>query len=386
MASKSPLRAQRCNHRLSTTPVSKHTFSSNMMALRTTTPVPKRKNNENACVKPNQPAQNEVFKTNRLIRVTSGLAQSEGDKKLITRSKSPLALITQRSFPKDEMDITFTGSIDNYTVGGLLGCGSYSIVRESTHKETKIKYAIKSYEKAKIMDPQKRKNMRNEIKILQKLDHPYIIKLKETIDSANHVHLVMQHVNGSSFNSYLKRQKSRILPDEDARKYFAQVVAAVGHIHSLNIIHRDIKLENILVDSNNQVKLIDFGFSSENFKEKIKLFCGTPCYMSPEIVSKREYFGGPADVWALGVLLFVMLTGFFPFKSNSDRELYRKILMVNFEIPSFVAPQARLLIKRMMQLDPYKRPSCKQVLEDPWMNPKAQELRKPGLYLENLSI
>lgn len=133
---------------------------------------------------------------------------------------------------------------------------------------------------------------------------------------------------------------------------------------------RDIKLENILIEAKSgTVKLIDFGFSCIS-KDRLKIFCGTPSYMSPEIVSKKEYYGGPADVWACGVLLYTLLVGVFPFKSvTTERELFRKINrgIVNFQqAPSSLSAEARDLIQVMLTVDPAERPTATMVLSHPW--------------------
>lgn len=130
--------------------------------------------------------------------------------------------------------------------------------------------------------------------------------------------------------------------------------------------HRDIKLENILLNENrNKVKLIDFGFSTCIPKEKkVKLFCGTPSYMAPEIVSKLEYAGPPADVWALGVLLFALLCGRFPFKGANDKELYNKICRIDLEIPDHVSADAKHLLMKIFRRDPDHRPTSMDLLKD----------------------
>ena len=110
------------------------------------------------------------------------------------------------------------------------------------------------------------------------------------------------------------------------RRMFRQIAEAMEYLHSLNICHRDIKLDNILIENRtNNIKIIDFGFSVICGNQKLKIFCGTPSYMSPEIVQKRDYEGKPVDMWALGVLLFAMLTGTFPFRGISESDLYYKI-------------------------------------------------------------
>ncbi|CAG9320947.1 unnamed protein product [Blepharisma stoltei] len=373
MSSKSPLIVQRYPRRLNTTPTAKNTFTNNLLAFRTKTPLSNIKNTETAYINPLTNYKAEAPIVNRLKRNASNLPTKLTEKKIIMRSKTPMVLTSPRPLT-EEKDSIYSGSTSDYTIGSIIGCGSYAVVRDSYSNLTKNRFAVKTYEKTKISDPQKRKNVRNEIKIMQNLKHPNIIGIKEAIDSPKHIHIVMEHIDGLSLHSYIKRKTNRQIPEDEARQLFTQVVRAVNYCHNLKIIHRDIKLENILLDGAKSIKLIDFGFSTNVFDEKIKMFCGTPSYMAPEIVSKREYFGGPADVWALGVLLFVMLSGVFPFAGNSDREVYRKILIGSFEIPTVVAPQARLLIKRMIQIDPYKRPTCQQILEDPWMNPNKENL------------
>jgi serine/threonine protein kinase len=129
-----------------------------------------------------------------------------------------------------------------------------------------------------------------------------------------------------------------------------------------NICHRDLKLENILIDERNQVKIIDFGFSVNTpMDSRLKVFCGTPSYMAPEIVAKREYNGYHTDIWALGVILYLMLCGNYPFKGITERELYTKIGKGGYTISDSIPHEARRLIARMLCVDPNKRPTIREV-------------------------
>src|SRR5689334_3159288 len=129
------------------------------------------------------------------------------------------------------------------------------------------------------------------------------------------MHLVMEYVGNTSLQSYLKSKATRRVEEPEAKKLFRQLCQGISYCHSKNIVHRDIKLENILLDENLNVKIIDFGFSLSTPLEKtLTVFCGTPSYMSPEIVSKHQYRGGPSDVWALGIVLYALLSGRFPFR------------------------------------------------------------------------
>ena len=283
----------------------------------------------------------------------------------------PSTVITKlRSKSNDlKQDRLYTGSIEEYTLGPTLGFGAYAVVKLSTHTITNTKFAIKTYEKIKLLEPQRKKNLISEIKVLKSLNHPNIIKIKEAIDSSKQIHIVMEYVGGCSLWSYLKKRPNRLLPESAARKYFTQIISGLNYCHSLGVIHRDLKLENILLDSSNTVKIIDFGFATFlKSPEYTKLFCGTPSYMAPEIVGKRENPGAAADVWAAGVLLFVMLTGNYPFKSASDRELYRLILKGKFEVPLGISQTGKNLLRKILQTDPKKRPTCAQILKDPWVS------------------
>ena len=135
---------------------------------------------------------------------------------------------------------------------------------------------------------------------------------------------------------YVKARKR--LGEADARAIFVQILMAVEYLHTTGIVHRDIKLENVLFDENRSMKLVDFGFSvgCRDPTKKLKIFCGTPSYMAPEIVMRRQYEGRPVDIWSLGVLLYAMLCGMFPFVAKSYPELYKKIVRAHLRLPDFM--------------------------------------------------
>lgn len=169
---------------------------------------------------------------------------------------------------------------------------------------------MKIYKKEKLQDQNRRKSVKREIKLMEKMNNLQIARLYEVIETTNHVILVMEYVSGGSLYSYLKQHSGRRLPEQEAKRVFKQIVEGIRYCHNRCITHRDIKLENVLLDDANNVKVIDFGFSTSIPNErKVKIFCGTPSYMAPEIVQKTEYRGPPADIWALGVLLFTILCG-----------------------------------------------------------------------------
>ena len=133
-------------------------------------------------------------------------------------------------------------------------------------------------------------------------------------------------------------------------------------MHTANVCHRDIKLENILITDRGRVKIIDFGFSIQvQENQKLKIFCGTSSYMAPEIVRKQEYTGFASDIWALGVVLYVMLTGRFPFKAKTEKELFSRILVGNYLPPACMGFETKHLVAKMLTVDPQKRPSAAEL-------------------------
>ena len=208
-----------------------------------------------------------------------------------TASASSLKLMVNKD------DIIGTGNIENYLIGNQIGQGAYAVVRSAIFKSTNKKIALKTYEKAKLLDPHRKRCVKREIEILEILNNPNIVKLYEIIDTSKHVHLAMEYIGGTSLHGYLKRRSNRKLEESEAQRIFKQVLYGIEYCHKKNVTHRDIKLENILLDDLNNVKIIDFGFATcFSHDKKVKLFCGTPSYMAPEIVSRVEYSGPPADI------------------------------------------------------------------------------------------
>ena len=255
-----------------------------------------------------------------------------------------------------------------YTIGNTLGVGAYGTVKYGVHKVTGEKVAIKVYDRAKICNRSQEKCIEAEIKILTKLDHPNIVKLIQRIDTPKFLYIVLEYVSGYSLSASLKRKPNSRLEEFEANKFFQEILMALDYCHSKGITHRDIKLENILLDTTQKrIKLIDFGFATcfSNLK-KVKLFCGTPSYMAPEIFTNKEYSGPPVDIWAAGVLLFVLLTGNFPFKGNNDSELFKNILKGHIVYPEYVSTAAKQFISKMLKNDPQSRPKIKDLLKDGW--------------------
>jgi tRNA A-37 threonylcarbamoyl transferase component Bud32 len=277
---------------------------------------------------------------------------SESEERLDTQDS--LVEGTPKTIPQN-------AQITEFDLGRLLGRGAFATVREATHRNTRLKVAIKQYS-LKTASKVVAKNIKQEISTLTCLNHPNIVKLllhNETLTNAN---LIMEYVEGEQLSKLLQRQPNGKLSEEYARCIFGQLVSAVDYCHALHIVHRDIKTENIMITSGNVVKLIDFGFSTISPPlEKLQLYCGTPVYLAPEILKKKEYIGSKVDVWALGIVLFNLVTGHFPFIGNSHSELNLKISKGEWSIPSYLSLELVGLLRKLLAIDPESRVPASQV-------------------------
>ena len=279
--------------------------------------------------------------------------------------KSPI--LTKRYSTLHNSTKNYFNKIDNYKMLKSLGKGSYGEVKLAVEKITGIKYAIKIYSKKVFDDPKKKRNIENEIKILKQLDNINIMKLHEVIKTDRFNYLIMEYIDGISLLEIIKKEKKHYLEEKRALKIFMQIVKAIEYCQSKNICHRDIKLENILTLKNDIIKLIDFGFAVKTNKETFQtLLCGSPSYMAPEIVKKEKYIAQYSDIWSLGVLLYSMLFGRFPFKGKTQEELFENIKKCEFEFPEEieVSDEIKLLFKKIFVDIPAQRPSLNEILND----------------------
>ncbi|CAD8211814.1 unnamed protein product [Paramecium pentaurelia] len=245
-----------------------------------------------------------------------------------------------------------------YQIGPIIGKGSYAIVKMGTDRHGN-KVAIKMYDKS-LLKGERFNNLIKEINTLRILSHDQITKLYDVYHYTTYINLVMEYCGTESLYQLLKSTSTRTIPKEQALHIIHQLLKILHYIHDRNVCHRDIKLENILIQ-NKRIKLIDFGFSTFT-NQPITCHCGTPSYMAPEVVSKLKYDGRAADIWATGVLLVALLQGSFPFKGENERELFKKIR--NNE--SNITNQDRDILKllsRIFVVDPYQRATAKELLQ-----------------------
>ena len=290
------------------------------------------------------------------------------NKKIRTFSSSPFTINTTiNNRNKDN-------KISHYEIGKVIGKGAYATVKICKNKITQEKFAMKIYEKKILNDNIKKKCILREIEILKKLNHPNIVKLYDTIISDKNILLIQELVNGISLRDFYNKE-IRNQKNISEKKYkiltiiFKQIFSAFDYIHKKNIFHRDIKLENILLTKNYEIKIIDFGFGLYNPRNYLqKFFCGTPNYMAPEIIMKKEYDGQKADMWSLGILLYKLFCADFPFKGKDEKDLYRHIIKGKYKIKEYVPDLIKIIIDKILRPKPYQRINCDQILQSHWFN------------------
>jgi len=255
-----------------------------------------------------------------------------------------------------------------YNVGTrVLGKGSYGEVRLATHRLSGVSVAVKTIDKAKLNDPKLRTRAREEVRLHARLAHTHVVKLLEVVDEPQRLHLVLEYAAGGSLRDALDTQ--RRFAEEAALLILKQLMGALHYVHeSESVVHRDIKLDNVLLDAGGAVKLADFGFAVLTPRDKkLKLLCGSPHYSAPEIFAQQEYFGRAADVWSLGVLIYTMLMGAFPFDAPDMTGLRRKVIAGRWDRPLSASKEANDVVRKMLVVDPMRRCSLEEVMRSPWL-------------------
>ncbi|XP_058515497.1 uncharacterized protein LOC131478886, partial [Ochotona princeps] len=272
--------------------------------------------------------------------------------------------------------------IGAYRLGSTLGVGTFGKVKLGHHQKTGKKVAVKIINKAKMEAMDMHEKIRREIKILQSLSHPHVIRLYELIDTPTDIFLAMEYVQGGELFDHVV-QRTRV-PEYEARHFFQQIVSGVDYCHRHMVCHRDLKPENVLLDEELNVKVGDFGLS--NFLRDgafLKTSCGSPNYASPEVVSGKSYAGTEVDVWSLGVILYALLCGSLPFDDEHVPNLFKKIRHGNFLLPGHLSELARHLIIRMLVVDPSQRITIAEIMQHPWYRHNLPSYLSDNSYLTN---
>ena len=270
--------------------------------------------------------------------------------------------------PSPNIDTKIIKQIGNYILGVELGSGAFGKVVLGKHIITGENVAIKILDKIILnQTPEDYELVKNERSILKLVKHKYIIQLYEILQTPNHIFIVMEYCDGKDIMDYIL--KRNYLSELVALKYFQQLINALFYLHSQNIAHRDIKIDNILLDRNKNLKLIDFGLSTKYSHNKLlDQPCGTIVYSAPEVLEGKLYHGMLADVWSSGIVLYGMLSGYLPFSDNNDNINKKLIIEGKIELPENISPCAKDLLMHMLDVNPMNRFTLQDIKNHPWFN------------------
>ncbi|XP_059087031.1 MAP/microtubule affinity-regulating kinase 3-like isoform X9 [Tigriopus californicus] len=261
--------------------------------------------------------------------------------------------------------------IGKYRLLKTIGKGNFAKVKLAKHIPTGKEVAIKIIDKTQL-NPGSLQKLFREVRIMKTLDHPNIVKLFQVIETEKTLYLVMEYASGGEVFDYLVLHGR--MKEKEARAKFRQIVSAVQYCHQKKIIHRDLKAENLLLDSEMNIKIADFGFSNE-FQpgSKLDTFCGSPPYAAPELFQGKKYDGPEVDVWSLGVILYTLVSGSLPFDGSTLRELRERVLRGKYRIPFYMSTDCENLLKKFLVLNPARRASLETIMKDKWMNMGYEE-------------
>eukprot|EP01102_Stenamoeba_stenopodia_P005408 TRINITY_DN1603_c0_g2_i2.p1 TRINITY_DN1603_c0_g2~~TRINITY_DN1603_c0_g2_i2.p1 ORF type:complete len:896 (-),score=157.89 TRINITY_DN1603_c0_g2_i2:169-2856(-) len=268
-----------------------------------------------------------------------------------------------------------------YDLKQELGRGTFSVVRLGIHKKTGKKYAVKIINK-KTATASVRNMLDTEIRILEKVRHPNIIGLESIFEVKTHLFLVMEYVEGGELFDRIVEKGS--FSEVDAATTITQILSAVKYLHDNGIVHRDLKPENVLCATKDglEVKIADFGLSKIMRNEKLQTCCGTPNYAAPELLACEGY-GETVDMWSVGVMLYVLLSGCLPFFGDTHNELFKRIMEGTFYFPTaqwgHISDAAKSLVAGLLTVDPRRRMTADSALRHPWLSAASSRASIPGL-------
>ena len=294
---------------------------------------------------------------------------------IIKRSKS----ITLH--PTLEIDTKTIKQIGNYTIGAEVGSGAFGKVVLGKHILTGESVAIKILDKLILSQtPEDYELVRQEISILKIVKHKYIVRLYEILQTPQHIYIVMEYCEGKDLMDFILSKKH--LSEVESLKYFQQLINALFYLHSQNIAHRDVKIDNMLLDKNKNLKLVDFGLSTKYSDDTLlDQPCGTVVYAAPEVLDGNEYHGMLADVWSSGIVLYGMAAGYLPFSDQNDEVNKKDVLEGRIEIPDFFSPMLKDLLHHMLDVNPITRYTLEDIRQHPWFNFVKQINLIPGIII-----
>ena len=278
--------------------------------------------------------------------------------------------------------------VGQYMFHEVLGVGAFAAVFKAEHIDTACRVAVKVVPKRKFSGLEEFSRLQREVRLMRVVDHPFIAACYDILDDMKNFYLVMELAENGSLFDLIRNCGG--LHENVAKRIFFQLVLALEYLHKMKkIVHRDLKAENILLDRNNNIRVVDFGLS-KTFGDKAPFLltqCGSPAYVSPEIISDQPYTSA-ADIWSAGVLLYAMILGSLPFNSDNVSALLQKILNDDVVLPESLSRDARDLLSRMLVKDPRKRISLDDVKMHPWFREfnTLEEADQTGRWMKSFKL
>ncbi|RPD53612.1 Pkinase-domain-containing protein [Lentinus tigrinus ALCF2SS1-6] len=282
-----------------------------------------------------------------------------------------------------------------YLLLQTLGEGEFGKVKLGLHMQWGEEVAVKLIRRGNIDSSVRMSKVEREIEVLRTLKHPNIVRLYDVIETDKYIGIILEYASGGELFDHILAH--RFLREKDACKLFSQLISGVWYIHQKKIVHRDLKLENLLLDRHRNVIITDFGFANRfehRSDDLMQTSCGSPCYAAPELViSDGLYVGSAVDIWSCGVILYAMLAGYLPFDddpANPDGDninlLYKYIVNTPLSFPDYISEEARDLLSIMLVPDPARRADLPTIMAHRWLAPYAHLFQKSVAELERTAI
>ncbi|KAJ3099964.1 hypothetical protein HDU97_002636 [Phlyctochytrium planicorne] len=340
-----------------------------------------RRNNDGST---EEARNNEIPANNMLLDLLADISPTASSPHPIQREKFERAEQRRSKMFKDfNLNASMDGVLSDYKVDHTIGEGCFSRVKLGTHIPTNLKVAVKCIDKLAITKAVgTAERILREILVLKHIHHPNITRLLEVVEQPNYIYLILEYEEGGELFDYIVKNEK--VDEDKARIFFRQMVSAIQYCHAHCITHRDLKPENILLDAEGNIKLIDFGLANVmRPDESLETFCGSAAYAAPEMLSRKPYKGNEADIWSLGVILFVMLSGQPPFDDRQVSKMYASIMMGRYSFPKSFPEGAKDLVSKILKTKTSERATLEAIRDHPWMN-KNGEL--PNLSFEPVSL
>ncbi|KAG2137465.1 Pkinase-domain-containing protein [Suillus clintonianus] len=282
-----------------------------------------------------------------------------------------------------------------YILLQTVGEGEFGKVKLGLHSQWGEEVAVKLIRRGNIDTTVRMSKVEREIEVLRTLKHPNIVRLYDVIETDKYIGIILEYASGGELFDHILAH--RYLKEKDAAKLFSQLISGVWYIHQKKIVHRDLKLENLLLDRHRNVIITDFGFANRfehRADDLMQTSCGSPCYAAPELViSEGLYVGSAVDIWSCGVILYAMLAGYLPFDddpANPDGDninlLYKYIVNTPLSFPDYVSAEARDLLAMMLVPDPTRRADLRSIMAHPWLSTYAYLFEKNVDDLEHVAM